>query len=384
MDDFIQTNRDLAKLMNRKHLLNIIRRAGKISRKQLTDVAGLSVGAVSGIVAELLDHHWILEIGEGEYTGGRRQTLIKLNPRAGYAVGLKLMERRMVIAVTNFESEIISYDESLIFNESSPRELANAIAQTVKVCMSKIRVKHTNLLGVGIGLAGVINSQTGVVHYSPFYGWRDVPLALYVQEALELPVTIENDVNTLTLTEQLFGVARNHETFLVVTIGRGIGMGLVVNNQIYRGSRGGAGEFGHTVMGASTLEMLASDPAIIARVGDTTLNTLQDVVDAAQAGHQGAIEALAYSGQQLGIALANVINLLNPPLIVISGEGTMAGDFRLKPMYEAIQKHTFDGLIHDVEIIIEPTTDKAWARGAASLVISKVFESPTLKEQAVD
>lgn len=306
MSRFIRGNRDLIKDMNRSLLLNIIRREGQVSRKQLTEISGLSMGSVSGIVTELLATHWILEVGEGDYTGGRRQTLIRLNPKVGYAIGLKLMEQRVVVAITNFEAEIIAYQEETYSFHPEPQTLISTLASIIRDVVDKSQIEPEKLFGVGIGLAGVVYPNTGIVHHSPYFGWKDIPLATLLEQQISYPVYIENDVNTLTLTEQLFGAGRYHNNFVVVTIGRGIGMGLVINNQLYRGVRGGAGEFGHTVLVQETnnqtslkfrtLEDSASDPALINKMhqqdSDTQVRELDDVIKLAEAGDQVAQQAL--------------------------------------------------------------------------------------------
>lgn len=395
MNAFIRSNRDLVKAMNRSLLLNIIRREGQLSRKQLTEISGLSVGSVSGIVGELIDNGWILEAGEGDFTGGRRQTMIRLAPDAGYAIGIKVMEEKVVCAITNFEATIIDYLEAPIPARTTPPQLVLALKNVIDSLIGKLNIKPEQLLGVGIGLAGIIRTDEGVVQHSPYFGWRNLPLAYMLMQKIQRPVYIENDVNTLTLAEQLFGAGRHHDNFVVMTIGRGIGLGIVLGNQIYRGKWGGAGEFGHIVIAnthtegdfptAHTLEQIASDPAVIAhlrqRNGKKAVNTLRDVVTLAESGDSDAQHALALSGYYIGMGLANLVNLLNPGMIIISGEGMIAGDYRLQPMRDSLKKHTFNGLMDDVSIVIEPTNDPAWARGAASLVISKVFESPIIEAQ---
>jgi predicted NBD/HSP70 family sugar kinase len=151
---------------------------------------------------------------------------------------------------------------------------------------------------------------------------------------------------------------------------------------LYQGAFGGAGEVGHNVLlyadsSVHTLEEIAADPAMVASVPDA--KSLADVIAQADAGSEVARQALAHSGSVIGVELANLVNTLSPELIIVSGEGIAAGDYRLKPMLEALRQHTFNGLLDHVEIVIEPTDDRAWARGAASVVINKVFESPTLE-----
>lgn len=391
----LRGNRDLIKAMNRSLLLNIIRQEGAISRTMLTDLSGLSVGAVSQIVTELLNNGWIYEGGEGDYTGGRRQTLLRLNADAGYAVGLKVMENRVIGAVTNLQSAVLHYAEIAIPPDRRPEAVSEALAEAVEQLIAESQVAHERLLGVGIGLAGVIYSQTGVVHYSPFFDWHDVPLAETLGARLNLPVYVENDVNTLTITEHLFGAGKHQANFVVLTIGRGIGMGMFINGQLYQGARGGAGEIGHLFLSTndkpSTLELLAADPAVIRQYAYRTGQANQaehglsiaEIAARAAAGDAIAQDVLARSGDTLGMGLAAVVNILSPAMIIISGEGVLAGEYRLKPMQDALRRYTFNGLLDGVEVLIEPTDDQAWARGAAALAISKVFMSPLVERAAV-
>jgi N-acetylglucosamine repressor len=391
-------NRTLIKAMNRSLVLNTIRREGPLSRTRLTELSGLSVGTVSQITNDLISKNWILEVGEGEYTGGRRQVMLRLNPNAGVVVGLKLMENRVVGAVTDLESRVLYYSERDIDVQSEPRAISRTLVEIVEGMIASARVRRSRVIGVGIGLAGAVDADEGIVHLSPFFGWRDVPLAQLIEDRLGLPVTIDNDVNTLTAAEQLFGPGQHQANFVVVTVGRGIGMGMVIEHEIYQGQKGGAGELGHITLEVGgplcdcgkqgCLEAVASDPAVIQYVREhnqsvTPPTTLEDVVALAARGDAVAREALNRSGRYLGIGLATVVNMLCPSLLIVSGEGVVAGDFRLTPMFEALREHTFNGLLDGVEIVVQRTDDRAWARGAASVVIGKLFESPRLDAEAL-
>jgi predicted NBD/HSP70 family sugar kinase len=394
MSTFVRGNKDLIKAINRNLIMNTVRRHGALSRTQLTEISRLSVGAVSQITQELLKEAWLLEGGEGDYTGGRRQTLLRLNPDAGCAIGLKLMEHRIVCALTDLESKVLRYQDVPMPAERDPVVIANALADAVEATVSASGVERHKLLGVGVGVAGVIHPHIGVVHYSPYLGWRDLPLANLMRVRLHLPIYIENDVNTLTLSEQLFGAGRHVDNFVVVTVGRGIGMGMVINHQLYQGAKGGMGELGHITFDPAgpictcgkrgCLEAFAADPAVVAYVRQSRSahdapHTLEDVLALADAGDVLARSALARSGEILGIGLSTIINLLCPSLLIVSGEGVIAGAYRVTPMMEALRAHTFNGLLDDVQVIVEATDDHAWARGAASLVVGKVFESPLIE-----
>lgn len=385
MGKFRRGNRELIKAMNRNLILNIIRREGPLSRTKLTELSGLSVGAISQLVAELLDEAWIVESGEGESTGGRPQILLRLNPTAGYAVGLKVMEDRLICAVTDLEITEQLYLQAPL-HDRDPEAVITAIGNLVRQTILEAGISARQVLGVGIGLAGVVDARSGVVHYSPFFQWHELPIGHMISENLKLPVHISNDVNTLTVTEQLFGDGHDVDNFAVVTVGRGIGMGMVLHNQLYEGGPGGAGELGHITLEVDgplcdcgkrgCLEALAADPVILAQAG---AQSLSEVVAAAQEGKPAAIDALASSGRYIGRGLAAMVNMLCPALIIISGEGVIAGDFRLQPMLDELRAHTFNGLMDHVQIMVKPTDDRTWARGAAGLVVSKFFESPLVK-----
>lgn len=394
MSTFVRGNKDLIKAINRNLILNTVRRHGALSRTQLTEISRLSVGAVSQITQELIREAWLLEGGEGDYTGGRRQTLLRLNPDAGCAIGLKLMEHRIVCALTDLESKVLRYQDLPMPDDHDPVTIVTALTEAVETTVSASGVDRRKLLGVGVGVAGVTYPQTGVVHYSPYLGWRDLPLAELMRVRLHLPVYIENDVNTLTLSEQLFGAGRHIENFVVVTIGRGIGMGMVLKHQLYQGAKGGMGELGHITFDAAgpmcscgkrgCLEAFAADPAVIAyvrhsRSAQDAPRTLEDVIALADGGDALARAALRRSGEILGIGISTIVNLLCPSLIIVSGEGVIAGDYRITPMLDALQAHTFNGLMDDVQVIVEATDDHAWARGSASLVMGKLFESPLIE-----
>lgn len=385
--------------MNRNLLLNTVRSQGPLSRTQLTELSGLSVGAVSQIVNDLIESGWVTEAGESDFTGGRRQVLLRLNPTAGYVVGLKLMENRAVCAVTDLEATVLSYLDRPLPTAQGPEAVAETLSHTVIHALYGADIPRDKVLGVGVGLAGVIDSTAGIVHYSPFFHWQNVPLAGLIAGQLSLPVYLENDVNTLTITEQLFGPGHDVANFAVLTIGRGIGLGVVINHQLYRGHKGGVGEVGHITLlpdgppcdcgKRGCLEALAADPAILRDLRDalasgarSTLQpsaTLEDVVLAAGQGDPLACDLLARSGHYLGVGLAIVVNLFCPSLIIVSGEGVTAGAYRLDPMLGSLRAHTFNGLLDGVETLIKPTDDQAWARGAAGLVVGKVFESPLIQ-----
>jgi predicted NBD/HSP70 family sugar kinase len=215
-----------------------------------------------------------------------------------------------------------------------------------------------------------------------------------LQTRLQVPVYIDNDVNTLTLAERWFGAGQGIDHFLTVTIGRGVGLGIVVNGQFYRGGSGGAGEFGHTVLQPDgpececgkrgCLEAYVGDHGLLRAAGEAyqagelphPVGSVDELLNLAQSGNDAAMKIFSQAGQALGQGIANLINIFNPQRIILSGEGVRYGELFFATMRTAISQFTMPGLLAETKLHIEPWGDDAWARGAASLVLRSLFESP--------
>ncbi|MFQ6058511.1 MAG: ROK family protein [Anaerolineae bacterium] len=407
-------NRDLIKEINRNLVLNLIKSRGPISRTEIARLSGLSLATVSGITGKLIRKGLVHEMGEGESTGGRRPVLLRLNYRAGFVIGVKLMEQAITSALTDLDASVLYHRVTplQVYSERSRRAqhhvqaVQEVIIAAVEATIAESRVDRARVLGIGVGMAGVVDGEAGICRYSPFFGWRNVSIAEPVAAHFGLPVYLENDVNTLTIAEQWFGYGHGVDHFVVVTVGRGIGAGIVVNGQFYRGALGGAGELGHITLvqdgplcdcgKRGCLEALASDPAVVRQaeaaiaLGERTALaeveplTLEAIVGAAEAGDELARRLLGDAGRWLGIGIANLVNILNPQLVIVGGEGVRAGEWRFSPMREAIREHAFDGLADELEIVIEPSGDETWARGAACVVLGEIFKPPVDRREAVD
>ncbi len=386
-------NRDLIRAINRSHVLNAIKTHGPISRANIARRTGLSPATVTSISAKLISQRLVLEKSAGDSSGGRPPILLVINPKGGYVVGIKLTETHAVCALTDLEAQIIA-KSSMPLSGHGPEQVVEDLAQMVLSFIREQKIAKKQLLGVGVGLAGIVDAENGILRQSPIYGWNNVPLRDMLQSKLHIPVYIENDVNTLTLTERWFGHGQGVDNFLTVTVGRGVGLGIVANGQFYRGQTGGAGEFGHVTMNPDgplcdcgkhgCLEAYVGDPGLIRSAQEaatrgelsTSVQTLDELMSLAAGGNVTAIRIFSQAGQILGIGIANLVNLFNPKKIIISGEGTREGDFLFIPMKESIQQNTMPGLFDPATVEIAPWGDDAWARGAAGLVLREVFESP--------
>ena len=386
--------------INRSAVLNTIRRNGGISRTEVARSTGLSPATVTAITAELIKDGLIFEKASGNSRGGRRPILLALNPHGGTVVGIKLTEEHVFGALTDLEATVLAKKTGRLDNQRLDTAI-DAIVAVVSSLVAETGIARGQLLGVGVGLAGIVDAREGTLRHSPIFGWRDVPLVGLLLSHLHVPVYIDNDVNTLTLTEQLFGVGRGIESFLTLTIGRGVGMGIVVNGQLYPGRHGGAGEIGHMVIDPDgplcecghrgCLETYVSDPHLLRMAheafesGDlpADVTEVEQLLELAGAGDAVALAIYAQAGETLGRTIANLINTLNPMEIIISGEGMRAADFLVEPLRATVDRHVMAGLRGDTEVRIDIMSDDAWARGAASLVLQELFKTPLYRSKLV-
>lgn len=394
--DTLTGNRELIRAINRSHILNTIKTHGPIGRADIARQTGLSPATVTSISAKLIDQNLVLEKEAGDSSGGRRPILLVINPKGGYVVGIKLTEEMAIFALTDLDATVIA-KSSIVLMKHKPELVVDDLAKMVATFIQEQGISRKQLLGVGLGLAGIVDAERGILCQSPIYGWQDIPLRNMLQRKLRVPIYIENDVNTLTLTEKWFGHGQQLDNFLIVTVGRGVGMGIVVNGQFYHGQHGGAGEFGHTVIKPGgqlcacgkrgCLEAYVGDPALVRAAREaigrgelsSPVNTVDELLSQAREGNPAARGIFANAGRLLGLGVANLINLFDPKKIIISGEGTRVGNFLFAPMKESIRENTMPGLIDPLTVEIAVWGDDAWARGAAGLVLREVFESPIHK-----
>lgn len=388
-------NRDLIRSINRSIVLNTIKTKGSISRAELALVTKLSPATITSIAADLLKEQLVLEKEVGVSSGGRRPIMLTINPMGRLVIGVKLMENHAVAVLTDLNCKVLFKDTIEISNDKVEM-VVNSLVALVNDIVTQASISKKQLLGVGVGLAGVVDSKKGILRQNPFFGWKDTPLRDLLQVKLKVPVYIENDVNALTIGENWLGSTLMEDNFIVITVGRGIGMGVVANGQIYRGTSGGAGEFGHICVDPNgplcdcgkhgCLESFLGDRALLNKARNL-LNenalTFDDFLMKAYDGIPEAVSVLVDAGNLLGLEIANLVNLLDPKMILISGEGTRMGELFFSPLQKSYRQHLMPGLAQDTEIRVIPWDDNVWARAAASVVIGELFNYPIQSEGGI-
>jgi len=357
-------------------VLRSIATNGPISRAQLSRDLGLSGPTLTQATRYLLERGLIAEMKQSPSTGGRPATLLGLVANAGQVLGVKLADNHAVGVCINLQSEVLwSFEEPF----SSRGE--DAIKELISLLKKNTKKIKGQLLGIGIGIPGVVSANESGIANSAMLGWDGVNVGRQLSEALNTPVLLENDVNTLAITESLYGHGRDVSNFLTITLGRGIGMGLVINGELYTGSSG-AGEFGHVnaVSGGvrcecgnfGCLETIASSPAIhkaAVSAGYLSKNaSMTTLWEMARKNKKMARELFKEPAKLLGLSLANVINVFGPELIFISGEGIEGWDLWEDTFKTTLHSHVVSTMA-GFDIEVDPWDDTKWALGATAIVL---------------
>jgi predicted NBD/HSP70 family sugar kinase len=382
----------------RQQVFERVRAAGLIARVQVAKELGVSPASVTTITSELIEAGLIEEVAaprEGGEGRGRPAVALGVRAKAHLVAGLKVSDRDMSAVIMDFAGNLVAAHHALRRPVPlSPDELLSVTADLVDIVVAKAGLRRNALSCVGIGLPGYVDMAEGRVLWSSILTERAVPLAAAAAARLGLPVQIDNDANLCAMAELWFGTGRGQSDFAVVTIEHGLGMGLVLNHRIHRGARGLGMELGHTKVqldGAlcrcgqrGCLEAYVADYAL-AREASTALNwthkegqpmivVLESLFDHAKAGNQAARSIFRRAGRYLAAGLANVVNLFDPPLIILAGER-----LRFDYLYAADTLAEMEALVLNSgrplpPIEIHAWGDLLWAQGAAALALSAVTE----------
>lgn len=360
---------------------------GPVSRRQVAQLTGLSQSTITKAVKPMLAAGYLVEGREEAQGRGRPANPLRVNTERHYAVGVKLSPHEIVAVVANPRAEVVA-SARLALPGRSVEEVTAQIGSVVRGLLDSRAELAARVEGLGLALGGLVDAS-GTLRYSPLLGWRDVPLASMLAAATGLYTVVENDVNALAVEEQLFGAGRGVSTFAVVTVGAGVGCGLVVHGELVHGSGGMAGEIGHIALdpegelcacgNRGCLETIASDRAIlaaIARDGGPFVTSVGEAALLAREGDERARAAFARAGEALGRALAILANLVNPSRVVLSGEGVIASDLLMDHLVAALDRHTFANFAGIPEIVTRPLSDETWARGAAANVLRHLISRP--------
>jgi predicted NBD/HSP70 family sugar kinase len=385
---------------NRKRVIDALRERGLASRAELARITGLSRSTVSTIVGDLLASGLAGERDgqpDGETHAGRPPVMVSLNSSAGLALGIDFGHRHLRVAVSDLSHTVLAETWRELDVDHSADEGLDAAVEFVDQVLDEAGVDRARVIGVGMGLPAPIDRATGTVQAaSIFPGWVGVDAAAEASSRLGMPVEVENDANLGALAELVWGAAKGKSEVAYIKVSSGIGAGLISAGRIQHGVGGTAGEIGHTVIAEGgpvcrcgnrgCLETLASSRAIAELLSASRGEVISPrrVLEFAASGDAAAERLIGDAGRAVGIAVANLCNLLNPECVIVGGDLSVAGEMLLGPMREAVSRNAIPSASDDLEILAGVLGERAELLGALALVMqeSDRFSAPELVSAA--
>jgi predicted NBD/HSP70 family sugar kinase len=356
---------------------------GPSSRADIARLLGVSPAAVTQATKGLIARGLITELEAEPSRGGRPARLLGLVREAAGAIGVKVTADHVATVRVSLDGLVESYSTRQ-FDPSAP----DALDRLGRLLRDVVVAHPGMLLGVGVGVPGSVDTQASGVVSAPTLGWSELPVGAHLRDTLGVPVLLDNDVNTLAAAERLYGVGQDAASYLVVTIGRGVGCGVVIDGAIYRGFAGGAGEIGHIPVvddgpdcacgGRGCLEALIGEDALVRKAREAevipAIGGIADLAGAADGGDTRALAILEDAGRLLGRALAGVVHTLNPGVVVIQGEGVTAWRHWESGFETSFRRHLMPTR-RSLRYQVHAWSEQQWTLGAASLVLAAPFDA---------
>ncbi|MBQ9475767.1 MAG: ROK family transcriptional regulator [Bacteroidales bacterium] len=374
-------------------------------RNEMTSIAdinrelGISIPTVTKLVNEMIDNGLLMDRGKMTTSGGRRPSFYVLNPGAGFFVGVDVSRQHAHIAVSDFSGKIVHSAENIeIILENSKTSLDALCVKIKEVVTNEAGIAWNRVLGVGMSLSGRVNPEKG--YSMTYFAKSEIPLVEILQEALGVPVSLENDSRAMCYGEYMSLGKMADKNMVFINISWGVGMGFIIDGKLYYGKSGFSGEIGHTPMlnndilcrcgkvgcletGASGFalhrmlveEILSGKRSALADIYHRKKDIdFDDILNALENEDVLAIECLERVGDTLGRALASVINIFNPGLLVIGGRLIAGGDYLMLPIQTAINRYSMTKVTADSRILLSKLGRKAATLGDCLLSRAKMFE----------
>ncbi|NGM65468.1 ROK family protein [Sphingobacterium sp. SGR-19] len=381
----------------KKSLIAILSTEGQRTISALSKELKLSVPKITNVISELIEDGLVSDYGKSTTVSGRKPNVYGLVPTSGFFLGVDVKHNHVNIGLIDLNKTIVSIAENTPYELANSKESLDNLCRLINSFIKKTGVPKEKILAMGLNLGGRVNYKTGY-SYS-FFHFSETPLSKYLDDALKIKTFIENDSRAMAYGEFMGGVVTDEKNVLFLNLDYGIGMGILINGQIYYGKSGFAGEFGHIPIfdneilcqcgKKGCLETEASGRALIelftqrlkegyvsniTHTVDVEQIKLTHIISAVQKDDNLAIELLAEIGEKIGRAIALLINLYNPELIVLGGPLALTGDYILLPVKSAINKYSLNLVSTDTKIKLSKLQEKSGVVGACFLVRDRLLE----------
>ncbi|MFF3985934.1 ROK family protein [Streptomyces sp. NPDC001797] len=392
-----RTSRDI-RTANRYEVLRQIVARSPTSRQTLAAATGLSVATVATLVGELLDLRMITEDGFEDSAGGRPRGLVAVNSAGGALIGVDMAETYVRVELFDLGLNVLARAvEETRPGESRPEQAVGQVATAVGSVVAQAGVEGARVLGVGVSVPGQVDRATGIAEYAPNWDWHDVPLLGLLAEHIAYPLHLDNPLRASAVAELWFGAARGREDAVVVNLGTGVGAGLVLGGGLYRGVSNSAGEWGHTTLvldgrlchcgNRGCVETYVGAPGIMLNLRELSPHsallhpedqtaTVDALADGMAAGDPVAVKVVRDTARYLGAGIADLVNLYNPEVVVLSSwVARKLGTPLLDEVREAVRRHALRRPFAATEIVLSPVPTDPVCLGAATFALEGALQA---------
>lgn len=375
-------NSQKTKKINRKIVLEILHFNSPISRSEIADVTGLTRATVTNIIKEFEDLGLIEEVGKKSGTHGRRKSLLKIRNNAFYVVGVELARDEIRVGIFDTESNELSQERIEIKESDSKDDVMEKLLKTISDSIESSKIDKDKILGMGVGIPGPVDIEKGIPVMSPpdFVKVGNIPLKTILEEKFKMPVWIDNDSNAAALGEKWYGMGKDYDNFAFVIADIGLGAGIIIDREIYRGSLKASGEIGHNPScmrkNCSEIESKTSINRLRKVYKDITGKDIstKNILELAKNGDKEARKALKILNENLSYAIVSLVNILSPEAIIIGGRVAYVKEITLKEVEKTLDKFLF--CPQKPKILVTEFLEKIELLGAAAIAIEEIVSQP--------
>ncbi|MFD9354064.1 ROK family protein [Streptomyces sp. NPDC060031] len=378
---------------NLERVVRAVRLAGSLTQAEIARTTGLSAATVSNIVRELKDAGTV-EVTDTS-AGGRRARSVSLSGDAGIVIGVDFGHTHLRVAVGNLAHQVLAEESEPLDVDASWAEGFDRAEALVGRLIAGIGVGLEKVIGVGLGVPGPIDVESGTLGSTAILpGWAGINPRQELSQRLGVPVYVDNDANLGALGELVWGSGRGVKDLAYIKVASGVGAGLVINGQIYRGPGGTAGEIGHITLDESgpvcrcgnrgCLETFAAARYVLPLLQGShgPELTMERVVELAREGDPGCRRVITDVGRHIGSGVASLCNLLNPSRVVLGGSLADAGELVLAPIRESVGRYAIPSAARQLSVLTGSLGGRAEVLGALALVLSEMGDSTLLTENS--
>jgi glucokinase-like ROK family protein len=391
-------------------IFRIIKNIGPLSRTDIVKKTGLSKSTVSVHTKKLLEMGLIKEAeAENKSVGsvGRNRQLLKFAKNNGFIIAIDLGATSLNVGLCNLDAEIIDLSSKAVLVNNGPKKIMKEINNFIEDLLKVNKLADKKIFGIGMGVPGPVEFSKGLPVSPPIMpGWHLYPLKKILQEKYSCPAFIDNDVNVMAVGEKHAGLAQDVSNFIFIKIGTGIGAGIICEDELYRGSKGCAGDIGHIAIDGEKelcpcgnrgcLEIVAAGPAIAKKAKKAAQNkeseilesmlkergelTAKDVGEALKRSDRAAVEIVKNSGQKIGGVVSRLVNFYNPSLIIIGGGVANLGNYLISAIKEEVLRRSTSLAVQDLEVELSQRNDEVAVIGAAAMAVNEIYSHDNVTE----